>query len=356
MAGEDAALVQAGDRPEDWDRLVEERGWGDGLPVVPATPDRVDAFISSTGRERDEVIGRIPPAWGIATVEKVAVNAVMAGATPRLAPLVVAALDALVDPAFNLYGIQATTNPVAPLMLVSGAAVDDYGIAYSSGCLGPGFASNARLGRALRMVMLNLGGARPGVLDRATHGSPAKFAAVAGEHLARSPWEPFNVSRGLDPDVGAVTAIGATSFLNCLDHTSASGEDLLTTMVGTLPSVGTNTTILGGPVVILLCPEHASIFDRDGFTPERIATELYDRAVIPADRIPPLSLEELRWKRGAFPEAVNGSHVHALDSPDALSIFVTGGDGPHSIIATSFGVTELVTRQVSTPTFASETA
>ena len=354
MASEHTARLEVGDQPEDWDRLIEDRGWGDGLPVVPATPDRVEAFVAATGRQGDEVIGRVPPAWGVATVEKVAVNAVMAGATPRLAPLVVAALEALVDPAFNLYGIQATTNPVAPLMLVSGDAVDDYDIAYGSGCLGPGFAPNARLGRALRMVMLNLGDARPGVLDRATHGSPAKFAAVAGEHLARSPWEPFNVSRGLDPSVGGVTAVGATSLLNCLDHTSSSAADLMTTVVGTLPSVGTNTTILGGPVVILLCPEHATILDRDGYTPERIAAELYERAVIPVDHIPPLSLEELRWKRGNFPEAVNGSQVHALDSPESLSIFVTGGDGPHSIIATSFGVTELVTREVPAPTATSE--
>jgi hypothetical protein len=352
---EHATTLEVDDRPEDWDQLVEERGWGDGLPVVPATPDRVEAFVAATGRAGDDVIGRIPPAWGVATVEKVAVNAVMAGATPRLAPLVMAALETLVDPAFNLYGIQATTNPVAPVMLVSGRAVEDYAIACGSGCLGPGFPANARLGRALRMVLLNLGGARPGLLDRATHGAPAKFAAVAGEYAQRNPWDPFNRARGLEESVGAVTALGATSLINCLDHTSTSGADLMTTFAGTLMSVGTNTTMLGGPIVILMSPEHAAIFDRDGYEPERIARELYERAVMPAEHIPPLSLAELRWKRGNFSNAVDGPQIHALDRPDALSIFVTGGDGPHSIIASSFGVTELVTRQVPEPTVLSET-
>jgi hypothetical protein len=332
-----------GDRPEDWMEFFEKRRWSDGLPIIPPTPDRVDAFVAASGRAGDELLGKMPPVWGEATIEKIAVNAVMAGARPEFMPLLVAAVEAALRPAFNLYGIQATTNPVAPALVVSGPAAPRLNVSGGYGCLGPGYRANATIGRAFRLILLNVGGAKPGALDRATVGQAAKYTFAFAENEARCPWPTFGRSRGLAEGQSGVTVVGISCLLNALDDISNTADDLLTTLAQCMTPHGTNTMQLGGEVVLLLCPEHAEILARDGLGRRDIQQELYRRAVTPAAWFTEPHLRMLRAKRSPHAAAVEGEQIHALDTPDSLLIIVAGGDGPHSVIAPTFGETSAVT-------------
>src|SRR5215831_9148606 len=177
----------------------------DGLPVVLPTAERVQAMIAGSGRRASEVIAVVPPRWAEATVENIAINAVMAGCRPPYMPVLIAALQAAADPAFGLYSVQATTHPCAVLMLVSGPIVDELGLNFRHGAFGPGFRANASIGRAMRLVLINVGGGIPGEGDQATHGSPAKFSYCVAENEAATPWEPFRVTRGFARTDSTVT-------------------------------------------------------------------------------------------------------------------------------------------------------
>src|SRR3989338_7966781 len=166
-----------------------EREWCDGLPIIPPTPERVTSMLNGAKAERS--LGALPPLWRQATLEKLAVNAVMVGCEPASFPVIVAAVEAMLDPAFNLYGVQATTHPVAPLVIVHGPVAARLGVHAGSGCFGPGFRANATIGRALRLILMNVGGAWPGRHDMATQGSPAKFAYCIAERVDASPWWPW---------------------------------------------------------------------------------------------------------------------------------------------------------------------
>src|SRR5262249_45105556 len=178
--------------PDDPSSLLEEftaRNWADGLPIVAPTEERVKAMLG--GRDGAKSLGMMPPLWRQVTLEKLAVNAVMAGCEPRAFPIIVAGVEAMLDRAFNLYGVQATTHPVAPLLVVNGPYGREVGLHGGSGCFGPGFRANATIGRAIRLILLNVGGAWPGRYDMATQGSPAKFSYCIAENEAASPWEPM---------------------------------------------------------------------------------------------------------------------------------------------------------------------
>src|SRR5260370_783133 len=163
-----------------------QRNWADGLPIIAPTEERVTARLG--GRDGGKSLGMMPPLWRQVTLEKLAVNAVMAGCEPRAFPIVVAAVEAMLDRAFNLYGVQATTHPVAPLLVVNGPYGRELGLHGGSGCFGPGFRANATIGRAVRLILLNVGGAWPGRHDMAPQGRPPKFSyCLAGEQAA-APW------------------------------------------------------------------------------------------------------------------------------------------------------------------------
>ena len=156
--------------------LIGQFGWGDGLPVVPPTLGLVEQFVAASGREPDEIVGYVAPVGGEATVEKIAVNAAMAGCLPEYMPCLLTAVEALIDPRFNLLGVQATTHPCSPLLIVSGPESKRLGMNSGAGAFGPGCRANATLGRAVRLILMNLGDARPGQGDMSTQGSPAKYS------------------------------------------------------------------------------------------------------------------------------------------------------------------------------------
>ena len=182
-----------------------ERGWTDGLPVVPPTPAGLERMLRGTRRDPQEVIGILPPKSGVLTVEKVALNALMAGCKPEYMPVVLAAAEAMADPAFHLSAIAISTWGRAPLMVINGPIRHELGINSRSNVFGPGWRANATIGRTVRLLMRNVGGALPGELDRATLGHPGKYSYCIAEDEEHSPWDPLHVERGFPRDASVVT-------------------------------------------------------------------------------------------------------------------------------------------------------
>src|SRR5882762_3137562 len=199
-------------------RLYQERGWTDGLPIVPPTDEAVRECLCWTDRDSREVVAVLPPRQGEATVERIAINAVMAGARPEYLPVIITAAEALADPDFNLDSVQATTHPVAPLMIVNGPIARELEINAGYNAFGQGFRANMTIGRALRLLLMNVGGGLPGTGDRATQGSPAKMAYCIAENEAENPWEPLHVEHGFPADVSTVTTIGCEGPHNIQYH------------------------------------------------------------------------------------------------------------------------------------------
>src|SRR4051812_39283589 len=197
---EPAATLECVDDLDEINRLYRERRWSDGLPIVPPTEARVERMLKETSRPRDEIVARVAPAYGAATVERIAINAVMAGCDAGYLPVLIAATKAVADPEFNLQGIQATTNPVAVWLVINGPLAKTLNVNEAFNCIGQGRWANATLGRAMRLVLQNIGGALPGEMDRATQGQPGKFTFCCAENEEASPWEPLHVERGFEPD------------------------------------------------------------------------------------------------------------------------------------------------------------
>ena len=320
--------------------LYLERGWGDGLPIVPPTIARVEAMMAAVALEPQGVVGEIPPNWGAATVEKLAINAVMAGCLPAYFPVVVAAVEAMADPAFNLYAVQATTHPCAPLVIVNGPIRNELGFNSGSGAYGPGWRPNAAVGRALRLVLLNVGGAYPGSGDMSTQGAPSKYGFCVAENEEANPWEPLHVERGFSPNQNTVTVVAGEPPHNINDHTGSSAEDILTIVAGAIAVTGANNAYTGGETLLALGPEHAATIARDGMGKREIADWLGRKAVVPLERY----TEETLLER--FGEIPTGP-VPMVRSPEDLAIIVLGGPGKHSSWVPTFGgTTHSVTREI----------
>ncbi len=317
-----------------------KHGWSDGLPIIPPTPDRVDAMIASSGFDRGHVLGEIPPNWGAATIEKVAINAVMAGCRTEHFPVVIAAIKAIIQPEFNLYAIQATTHPCGVLMIVNGPIREALNINCSSGVFGPGFVANAVIGRAMRLILLNVGGGNPGIGDMSSQGSPGKFSFCIGENEDLTPWKPIHVDMGFDIDDSTVTVVAGESPHNINDHTGRSAEEILTIVAGAMGVTGANNAYTGGQTVLLFGPEHAETIARDGFTKQDVIEWLMKHALIPLDRYTHDTLME------RFGEIPKGPVPMVRETSDLL-IGVTGGPGKHSSwIPTFGGTTHSVTEKI----------
>src|SRR5688572_5964106 len=224
QATEPAATFETLDDLEAINKLYRERRWSDGLPIVPPTVERVKRMLHQTPRGRYELIARIAPGYGAATVERIAINAVLAGCDPEYMPVLIAATEAVAAPQFNLQGIQTTTNPVAVWLVLNGPIVERLGVNATLNCLGQGTWANATIGRALRLILQNVGGALPGEMDRATHGQPAKYTFCCAENEAENPWEPLHVERGFAPERSTVTVVDALGIWNMNTHAKDAGD------------------------------------------------------------------------------------------------------------------------------------
>ena len=329
-------LLSAADESAALEQL-HELGCTDGLPVVVPTAERVERMVLACGQPGDAMLGEMGPAMGIATIEKVAVAAVMAGCLPDYMPIVYAGVKALLDPRFDLTEMQGTTHCTAPLMIVNGPVRHSHGpIACSFGALGPGFRANASIGRALRLAMINIGGAKPGVSDMALLGHPGKFTYCLGEDEEHSPFEPLHVARGFAQEQSAVTVVGAEAPHSVMFSGDADDPDacqrLLDVLAIGLANLATNNAILRqGAAVVVLNPDHANLLAAAGMSRGDIASALVAGCTH--------SLASVQALAPAFtnPNSTDLTKpLPAFASPDDILILMAGGSGLYSMVMPSW--------------------
>ena len=332
--------------PESLFQFMADQGWSDGLPVIPPTPDRVRAMVNYVQRDATELVGYINPDAGSATVEKIAVNGVMAGCLPEYMPVLIAAVQAITEPKFNIHGLQTTTNPVSPLLIINGPVREQIGLNSKRGTLGPGYRANATIGRAVRLLLLNVGGAKPWTTDMALHGSPAKYVCCMGENEEESIWEPLHVERGFSAVESTVTVVGAQGMSNCLTFYKEP-ESFLTMIASAMSDISDNNYLLaaGNPLVILT-PGHAQIFSDGGYTKQMVKEALFELCKVPIDKFPK-ETSVITYEDGF---AMDGDRVCPCRSADDLMIVVSGGPEPyHVLYCGNFGDTTAVTKAVQLP-------
>lgn len=317
-------------------RLYYERGWTDGLPIIPPTEKELKKMLRYTDREPEEVIAVLLPRRGKATVKKMAINAVMAGCLPEYLPLVLTAVQAMSQPQFNLPGIIATTNPASPLVIVNGPVIEELDFNCSYGVFGSGWRANATVGRAVRLIVHNIAGGIPGVLDRATFGQPGKYSFCIAENENLNPWEPLHVERGFERETSTVTLFGGAGPHNIVDMTSTTGLGILCTIAGGMSAVGSNNITGGGEPLLILGPEFAKKIAGEGFSKGDVKRFLYENARASLTSVE--GLQKFRARRKSlFDETRNLlSQFTIADKPEDIMVLVAGGGGPHAQYVGSF--------------------
>jgi hypothetical protein len=311
--------------------LFIEKQWGDGLPIIPPTTQAVGNILTGTKREPSDVIATIPPCWGEATVEKIAINAVMAGCLPEYMPVIITAVEAMADNRFRLGEIQPTTHPVAPLIIVNGPIAKKLAINSKSGAFGPCWRANATIGRAIRLILLNIGGAYPGKLDLSTQGQPSKYTYCVAENEEDSPWEPLHVEKGFDASTSAVTVAAVENPHNINDPVAISGEELLISISSAVMNTGSNNVLFQeGSPVIALSPEHAATIAASGFSKNAVRDYIYEKSRIPLKRFYPRAIEKHYSGWG------ENETVPITARKEDLIIIVVGGTGKHSAYLPAF--------------------
>ena len=251
---------------DDVHEFLFDQGFTDGLPVVPPTPQRVLRMLGGTRRDSQEVVATVPPNYAPATVEKVAINAVLAGCRPEHLPVVLAAVEAVCNEQFNIHGVNATTMGASPVLVVSGPIRHRIGMNMRLGALGQGTRANATIGRALRLLVRNLGGAQPGGTERSTFGSPMKFTMCFAEWEERSPWTPLHVERGFRAEDSVVTAFAMTGGpALCVDQSSRSARQLAGSIALSLEAAHHVRTHNTSDTLLVVSPEHVDTLARDSF-------------------------------------------------------------------------------------------
>jgi hypothetical protein len=322
-----------------------EQGWGDGLPLVPPTETRVRTMLAANNRYPDEVVAILPPMRAECTVEKIAINAVMAGAPPESLPLLIAAVEAIGDGDFELYGVNATTASVVPAMFVNGPIRDRLAIPYRHGCFGGAASKAAAIGRALRLIIRNVAGQVVGLTSQSTFGSPGRVSGIiVGEWEERSPWAPLAERRGVKGD--AVTMFGAMGTMNIIDTTSQKGPEFLEMIGKSLAYPGTNCfspAVPFGETLVALNPICAGIVARDLPRIEDVQEIIWRFASLPADWFEHLHRGQLEDQGRVRADG----RVYLVPEPKDVQVMVCGGTGGlHATGIHSFGTSLTQTRAV----------
>ena len=337
--------VEVEDSPEALLDYVLSQGWGDGLPIVPPTEDRVWAMVHGSGLPAAHAVGEVGPGGGEATVEKIAIGAVMAGCLPRYMPVLVAAVEAVCDPRFNADGVLSTTNPCTVGVIVNGPVRLDLDLNCGRNCLGPGRRANATIGRAIYLVMLNVGGARPGDVDKAIHGFPGKYTLCFGEDEENNPWEPLHVERGFGREESTVTVNSFNGTLNVITTTYQNIQDMLWVMARDLGQMGSNNVHLGGGEPgLMLTSGHAQLAADQGMSKADLKAYIYENSGFPKSLLRPMV------RRNRIDPVIAGGLVHQTRRPEDLKLVVAGGPEPyHAVLMPTFGDSWSVTRPVRAP-------
>ena len=336
-------------------------GWTDGLPVVPPTPERVAEFLEASWLEPWDVICSIPTRNRTITAEKVAINCVMAGCLPSYMPVVIAILEAMSEPAYRFHGAITSTGGSAPFVVVNGPIRQELAMNSGTNVFGPGNRANATIGRAVRLIIMNVAGAQPGLLDRSTQGHPGKYTFCIAEAEEVSPWEPLHVERGFDVNRSTVTVFAAESAHGIQNHQSGDPEELLTCISREIASIGAFSF---GQSVLVLTPEHAKIVAKSGWDKKRVKEFLFENSTqtladlkrfgkLPAnfgDDFRRKGAEVVMERAGLSPEDIAalveiGGRAEAGDNtkfsrglrPDDILLIVAGGEaGGHSAFIPSW--------------------
>jgi len=320
-----------------WRKFNDEfmdRGWGDGFPLIAPTPAAVREMCTGTARDPQDIVALLEPGFGIATVEKLAICAVMAGCEPAHLPVLIACVEAMVDPKYWLRNVAVSTSPHAPMIVINGPIAKRLGVNSGRCALGPGKPSrvNTVIGRALRLIMMNVGHSYPGTLDMDTIGAPNKYSMCIAENEDDSPWEPFHVSRGFGRDQSVVTMFSVESQMEIYDLKNHTPETILNGYAGTVNSLGSTHTRQWmyprrhADNCILLSPTHANAIAEHGWSRIDVRRYLYEKATVPAemlqiilddDRIMP----SMRWVLDAAP----GTPIRVTGGSDWFHVVVVGG-------------------------------
>ena len=339
--------VAVADSLEAINNLFYIRGWTDGLPVVPPTEERVARMLEHTDREPEDLVALIPPRWGKATVRKIAINAVMAGGLPPYLPVILTATETMCEERFNLFGVQATTNPVAPLMVLNGPIAKELEVNSGYNVFGQGWRSNATMGRAIRLILTNIGGGTPGVGDRSTLGQPGKYSYCIAENEGQSPWEPMHVEKGFPKEGSTVTMVGGAGPHNIISSGSSRAEEVLTTIAGAMTAAGNNNLFMGTEAFLVLSPEHAALMAQAGFSKAEIRKFIFEKARVPVEKFSEGNMEIIRkWRRETILDEGGKTWVLVMEKPENLTIVVAGGAGAHSLFTPIF-MSKMVTRLIS---------
>ena len=307
-----------------------DQGFTDGLPVIAPTPERVIRMLAGTKRDPQDVVAVVPPNMAPATVEKIAINAVLAGCKPEYLPVVIAAIEAVCTDTFNVHGVMSTTMGASPLLVINGPIRHRLGMNMKLGALGQGNRANATIGRAVRLIVRNLGGAKPGGTERSTMGNPMKHTMCFPEWEERSPWDPLHVERGFSRDTSVVTAYAATSGpMLIVDQTSRTAAQLGGSLGLGLEAAHHPRSYKGTDTLLVVCPEHVDTLTRDGYTKAQLRRRIQD---VSARKLRDLVVNDTSGV-GLPQERAATMTKEALDAPltkfrsdDDIMIVVAGGD------------------------------
>ena len=317
-----------------------EQGWTDGLPVVPPEPARVEAMLSMEGRGPETIIASHATTGRECSVLAAAVNAVMAGCRPDYFPVVVAALEAMNEHDYHFYASAASTGGAAPLLVVSGPVVEDIGMNAAGNVFGPGNRANATIGRAIRLVIMNVFEIVPGLSDLSTQGHPGKYSFCIAERADRNPWTPLNEELGYPPEVSSVTVFAGAGLCNVENHRGNTPEQVLDCFADAMANLG---CISSGQAAIVMSPEHARVVSSRGWTKKDVRRYLFEQARRPVPDVERVG--KLIDAGGECPEASTGldahrvvdEHVHRGRDANDILITVAGGDaGAHSAFIPSW--------------------
>lgn len=330
--------------------LFYEKGWTDGLPIYPPTKPAVENMLRFTDRKRHDVLGVVPPRNGAATVERIAINAVMAGCRPEYLPVLITAVEAMVQTEYDLYGRQTTTHPGAHLLIINGPIRKELDVNCKVGVFGHGWRANATIGRALRLILINVGGNKPGVTDMAVHGHPGKYSYCMGEDEEGSPWSPFHVERGLSPETSAVTILCAEAPHNINDGVSKTPHLFLGSAASVMATLGGNGLYMSGrpsEQMLVMPSECAQWLAEFGWSKSDVKMFLFENARKP--------LRELRnrggWGKCPPPKFVDlendDAMVPIVGRPEDVLVLVAGGYQRHMNAIPTSGHSLSVTRPIT---------
>ena len=317
---------------EDEFEAMYDRGWSDGLPLIPPTIERVKAMLSGTERRPDEIIAVVPPNLVDLTVEKVAINAVMAGCKPEYLPVVITALETACTDEFNMHGLLATTMPVGPIIFINGPIRKSIGMNSGMNLLGQGNRANSTIGRAVQLTIRNVGGGRPGEVDRATHGSPAKYGLCFAEDEEGSPWPSYAQDLGFSVNQNTVTLFPGEGPRIIVDQLSRSPDELARSLAKGIIGNIHPKLVMGFDAILIIGPEHASRFAEAGWTKDQVNEEIINHSIRETDEL-------IRGADGiseGLPEVFAGSTLPKL-RPDGGLIILHGGGAAGLFSATIGG-------------------